>query len=70
MPSPSCGLLPDRLRRVVEMRFIDEMKQSDIAHELGVSQVQVSRLLRSAHGRLRALLEHRRSLADGAVTSA
>ena len=43
-----CTLLPDRLRRVVEMRFIDEMKQSDIAHELGVSQVQVSRLLRSA----------------------
>jgi len=53
------GLLPDRLRRIVEMRFLDEMKQSDIAAEMGVSQVQISRLLRSAMERLRPLLEHR-----------
>ncbi|MET0578528.1 MAG: sigma-70 family RNA polymerase sigma factor [Ilumatobacteraceae bacterium] len=64
------GLLPERLRRVVEMRFIEEMKQSDIAHELGVSQVQVSRLLRSANRRMRLLLEHRASrtlVSDGAT---
>jgi RNA polymerase sigma-B factor len=58
------ALLPARLRRIVEMRFIDQMKQSDIAAVLGVSQVQVSRLLRHATERLRPLLEHRQSVAD------
>ncbi len=53
------SLLPARLRRVVEMRFVDQMKQSDIAAVLGVSQVHVSRLLRHAAERLRPQLEHR-----------
>lgn len=53
------GLLPERLRRIVEMRYIDQMKQSDIAEAMGVSQVHVSRLLRHAVDRLRPLLEHR-----------
>ena len=53
------SLLPDRLRTIVEMRYIDQMKQSDIAAEMGVSQVQISRLLRHATDRLRPLLEHR-----------
>jgi RNA polymerase sigma-B factor len=53
------ALLPTRLRRIVEMRFVDQMKQSDIAAVLGVSQVQVSRLLRHATERLRPQLEHR-----------
>ena len=47
--------LPVRLRRVVEMRFADERTQADIAAEFGVSQVQVSRLLRKAVERLRQL---------------
>jgi RNA polymerase sigma-B factor len=42
------GHLPEGLRRVVVMRYVHEMKQSDIAAELGVSQVQVSRLQRRA----------------------
>ena len=45
--------LPDRDRRIVEMRFIDGMTQSAIAGEVGVSQVQVSRLLRAALARMR-----------------
>ena len=40
--------LPEKLRAVVAMRFVEQMKQSDIARELGVSQVQISRLLRLA----------------------
>jgi RNA polymerase sigma-B factor len=48
--------LPPRLQRVLEMRFVDQMRQADIAAELGVSQVQVSRLLNTATMRLRALL--------------
>ena len=52
-------LLPPRLAQIVEMRYVHEMRQSDIAFELGVSQVQISRLLRQANERLRPLLEHR-----------
>ena len=47
--------LPARLRRLVEMRFVEERTQADIAAEIGVSQVQVSRLLRRAMDLLRQL---------------
>jgi RNA polymerase sigma-B factor len=40
--------LPTRERRIVELRFFGEMSQSEIADEVGVSQVHVSRLLRSS----------------------
>lgn len=38
--------LDERDRRIVELRFLDEWSQSDIAEDIGVSQVHVSRLLR------------------------
>jgi RNA polymerase sigma-B factor len=40
--------LPARERRIIELRFMDGMTQSQIAAQVGVSQVQVSRLLRSS----------------------
>jgi RNA polymerase sigma-B factor len=45
--------LPERERRIVALRFGSEMTQSEIAKEIGVSQMQVSRLLRRAIGRMR-----------------
>jgi RNA polymerase sigma-B factor len=60
-------LLPPRLARVVELRYVHEMKQSAIAAELGVSQVQVSRLLRQASERLQRVLEHRAQQADASA---
>jgi RNA polymerase sigma-B factor len=45
--------LPERERRIVELRFGKELTQSEIADEVGVSQMQVSRLLRRAIGRMR-----------------
>jgi RNA polymerase sigma-B factor len=42
-------------RRILEMRFGEEMTQSEIGARLGVSQMQVSRLLRRSLSRLRAL---------------
>ena len=45
--------LPPRERRIVELRFGHELTQSEIAREIGVSQMQVSRLLRRAIGRMR-----------------
>jgi RNA polymerase sigma-B factor len=40
--------LPERERRIVELRFYGEMTQTEIANEVGVSQMHVSRLLRKA----------------------
>jgi RNA polymerase sigma-B factor len=40
--------LDDRERQIVELRFFHEMTQSQIASEIGISQMHVSRLLRRA----------------------
>jgi RNA polymerase sigma-B factor len=45
--------LPERERRIIELRFGSEMTQSEIAQHVGVSQMQVSRLMRRAIGRMR-----------------
>jgi RNA polymerase sigma-B factor len=55
----SAGLdaLDERERRIVEMRFFDEMTQSQIAAELGISQMHVSRLLRRSLALMRGRLD-------------
>jgi RNA polymerase sigma-B factor len=50
--------LPDRERRILELRFYEEMSQSEIAAEVGVSQVHVSRLLRSSLSLLQRELDN------------
>lgn len=45
-----------RDRRVLALRFVGELSQSEIADHLGVSQMQVSRILRALMIRLRAAL--------------
>jgi RNA polymerase sigma-B factor len=40
--------LPERDRRVVYLRFFEDLSQSDIAQHIGVSQMQVSRILSHA----------------------
>ncbi|HJS93652.1 MAG TPA: SigB/SigF/SigG family RNA polymerase sigma factor [Solirubrobacteraceae bacterium] len=47
--------LSERERRVLEMRFSGELTQSEIAKRIGVSQMQVSRILRGALAHLRDL---------------
>jgi len=49
--------LPDRDRHVLKLRFVDDMTQSEIAARIGVSQMQVSRLIRRALDRLRTVAE-------------
>jgi len=46
-------VLDERERRVVQMRFYDDLVQSEIAAVLGCSQMQVSRILRRALEKLR-----------------
>jgi RNA polymerase sigma-B factor len=51
--------LPPRERRIVALRYFDDMTQSEIADRLGISQMHVSRLLRAALDTLRGELERR-----------
>jgi len=51
------GQLPPRQRRIVHLRFFEGLTQSEIAHRLGISQMQVSRLLARSVAQLRLLAE-------------
>ncbi|MEV0065748.1 MULTISPECIES: SigB/SigF/SigG family RNA polymerase sigma factor [unclassified Amycolatopsis] len=51
---PMLESLPERERKIVALRFGSGMSQSDIARRVGVSQMQVSRLLASTLKKLRA----------------
>ena len=44
--------LPERQQRILDLRFNEDMTQTEIAQELGISQMHVSRLLSSALKRL------------------
>jgi RNA polymerase sigma-B factor len=39
-------ILPERDRRIIELRFFEDMTQAEIAEQVGVSQMHISRLLR------------------------
>ena len=54
---PALSSLAPRERRIVTLRFVEEQTQADIGAEIGVSQMQVSRLLRGILGRLRKRIE-------------
>jgi RNA polymerase sigma-B factor len=49
--------LDERERRIVQLRFVEELTQSEIGLVLGVSQMQVSRLLRGIVDRLRSAID-------------
>jgi RNA polymerase sigma-B factor len=44
-------------RQVLTLRFRDELKQKEIAERIGVSQMQVSRILRRVTDELRQQIE-------------
>jgi RNA polymerase sigma-B factor len=51
---PLLAALPAQERRILTMRFFGEMSQRQIAAEMGLSQMQVSRLLKRSLTRIRA----------------
>ncbi len=51
--SPSLRELPQRDRLILYLRFAEDRTQSEIASEVGISQMHVSRLLRRTLERLR-----------------
>jgi len=62
--------LPVRERRVIGMRFVGEMTQSQIADRIGVSQMHVSRMLTRSLTRLRDAMEAEDNGAGRAVLTA
>ena len=55
--TPALGKLPDRERRILQLRFYGNLTQSQIAAQLGISQMHVSRLLARTLARLREELQ-------------
>ena len=49
------GHIPARERAILKMRFVEDLTQTEIAERVGISQMQVSRLLRRSLDQLRAL---------------
>jgi RNA polymerase sigma-B factor len=54
MLAPELRALPERDRLVLHLRFVEDLTQSEIAARIGVSQMHVSRLIRSALAKLRS----------------
>jgi RNA polymerase sigma-B factor len=60
--APGVESLDDREQRVLQLHFYEELTQSQIAQQIGMSQMSVSRLIRSA-------LEHiRKTIIDEEIT--
>jgi RNA polymerase sigma-B factor len=57
--APAFRSLSVRERRIVHLRFFAGLSQAEIAREVGLSQVQVSRLLRASLERMRRAIEQR-----------
>ncbi|MFF3420870.1 RNA polymerase sigma factor SigF [Streptomyces sp. NPDC002698] len=51
--APMIAGLDDRERRIIHMRFVEELTQAQIGEHLGVSQMHVSRLLNRTLAKLR-----------------
>lgn len=60
------GVLTDRDREILRLRFEEDMTQTEISRRIGVSQMQVSRLIRQSLARLRtaALAAERQALRE------
>jgi RNA polymerase sigma-B factor len=56
--------LPKRERQVLQLRFFEDRTQSEIASRIGVSQMQISRILRRAITTLNELTQPESSVAD------
>jgi RNA polymerase sigma-B factor len=54
--------IPVRERLILRMRFVEDLTQTEIAARVGVSQMQVSRLLRHSLDQLRALTQASREV--------
>ena len=61
--------VPTRAREMVRLRFEEDMTQAEIGAVFGVSQMQVSRILRQTVAQLRDVAERAEALQPGALAS-
>jgi RNA polymerase sigma-B factor len=59
--------LDERKRQILHRRFYEQWSQTEVARELGISQMHVSRLEREALSQLRALLTGEPEISSGPV---
>lgn len=57
--APAFRSLPERSRVIIRLRFVDGLTQSEIAKEVGISQMHVSRLLSESLAQLRQVVAQR-----------
>jgi len=57
------GVLSDREREILRLRFAEDLTQSEIGERVGLSQMHISRILRGAVTRLREAARERETLA-------
>jgi RNA polymerase sigma-B factor len=58
--APGLDVLDDRERRILHLRFWEGLTQSQIAQQVGISQMHVSRLIRRSLEKVRAEIEAER----------
>jgi RNA polymerase sigma-B factor len=61
--------VPARAREMIRLRFEEDMTQAEIGAVFGVSQMQVSRILRQTVAQLREVAERAEALQPGTLTS-
>jgi RNA polymerase sigma-B factor len=59
-------VLTPRDREILRLRFEEDLTQTEISRQIGVSQMQVSRLIRQALARLRMNIERSGRAVDAA----
>ena len=55
--TPAFRALPARDQAILRLRFVDDLTQSEIGEQLGISQMHVSRMLRRALDRIAAAVD-------------
>jgi RNA polymerase sigma-B factor len=56
MLAPALRSLTERERLIVRLRFVEDLTQEEIGERIGVTQMQVSRLLKKVMAKLREQL--------------
>ena len=60
-------VITPREREVLRLRFAEDLTQAEIGERIGVSQMQVSRVIRQALGRLRSYTTAHEGRPSGSV---
>jgi RNA polymerase sigma-B factor len=68
--APGVKTLADREQRVLQLHFYEELTQSQIAQQIGMSQMSVSRLIRSALEHIRKTVIDDKKITDDQASAA